>query len=352
MLDPPFHYPPLLSAMREPLELEEEKEDRATLLTDLVVPRVDLVRFPANLREFLVLKSKQGGVSMPDTEETLDLDEVLEQEQDRENEVEKEQGETQEPALEDEAKAITLTDEQKKQLKAALEALYPLREKFPRIVNFLGSLVGYPKAVETAAASPYPSAYPYPRPYYGYPAIRKALEERLADLPEDVREQVLKAVDSEEEKAKQAIVKQQEAMEALIKQAKEEAEELRKELDAHKRQLREREYVELAKSEYSGLPGIKPEELGQLLMRAEDALDEEDFKKLSGLLKTVSKVIKSSALFEELGSALAEDSPERELETKAEELAKSENIPLEVAKGRILKEDKELFRRLRGRGGR
>ena len=162
----------------------------------------------------------------------------------------------------------------------------------------------------------------------------------------------MKAVDSEEEKAKQAIVKQQEAMEALIKQAKEEAEELRKELDAHKRQLREREYVELAKSEYSGLPGIKPEELGQLLMRAEDALDEEDFKKLSGLLKTVSKVIKSSALFEELGSALAEDSPERELETKAEELAKSENIPLEVAKGRILKEDKELFRRLRGRGGR
>jgi len=141
-------------------------------------------------------------------------------------------------------------------------------------------------------------------------------------------------------------------MEALIKQAKQEAEELRKELDEHKRQLREKEYVELAKSEYSALPGIKPEELGVLLMKAEDALAKEDFEKLSGLLKTVSKVIKSSALFEELGSALAEDSPERELETKAEELAKSENIPLEVAKGEVLRRDKELFRRLRGRGGR
>ncbi|RLI53042.1 MAG: hypothetical protein DRP09_16670, partial [Candidatus Thorarchaeota archaeon] len=304
----PLTIPDYQGAMREPVELEEEKEDRATLLTDLVVPRVDLVRFPANLREFLVLKSKEGGVSMADTNETLDLDEVLEEEQNPE--VEKEQGETQEPALENEAKAIELTDEQKKQLKAALEALYPLREKFPRIVNFLGSLVGYPKAVETAPASPYPQPY-----YYGYPAIRKALEERLADLPEDVREQVLKAVDSEEEKAKQAIVKQQEAMEALIKQAKQEAQELRKELDEHKRKLREREYVELAKSEYSGLPGMKPEELGRLLMRAEESLGEEDYKKLTGLLKTVSKVIKSSALFEELGSALAEDSPERELET-------------------------------------
>jgi len=167
-----------------------------------------------------------------------------------------------------------------------------------------------------------------------------------------VREQVLKAWDTEVEKAEKALAEQQEQMEALVKAAKQEAEELRKELDAHKRQLREREYVELAKSEYSALPGIKPEELGRLLMRAEDALDKEDFEKLSGLLKTVSKVIKSSALFEELGSALAEDSPERELETRAEELAKSENIPLEVAKGRILKEDTELFRRLRGRGGR
>jgi len=335
--------------MRNHEEFEEE-EERATLLTDLVVPRVDLVRFPANLREFLVLKSKQGGVSMADTQEVLDLDEALKEEDQATPEVEKEQEST--PVAEDEVKAaVQLTDAEKNKLKDALEALYPLREKFPRIVNFLGSLVGYPKAVETAAASPYPSAYPQPY-YYGYPAIRKALEERLADLPDDVREQVLKAVDSEEEKAKQAIVKQQEAMEALIKQAKQEAEELRKELDEHKRQLREREYVELAKSEYSALPGMKPEELGRLLMKAEDALDKEDFDKLSGLLKTVSKVIKSSALFEELGSALAEDSPERELETKAEELAKSENIPLEVAKGRILKEDKELFRRLRGRGGR
>jgi len=338
--------------MREPEELKEEKEERATLLTDLVVPRVDLVRFPANLREFLVLKSKQGGVSMADTNETLDLDEVIEEEQNPE--VEKEQVEAQEPALEDEAKAITLTDEQKKQLKAALEALYPLREKFPRIVNFLGGLVGYPKAVETAAASPYPSAYPYPRPYYyGYPSIRKAIEDKLSDLPDEVREKVLKAWDAEAEKAEKALAEQQEKWEALIKQAKQEAEELRKELDEHKRQLREREYVELAKSEYSALPGIKPEELGVLLMKAEDALDKEDFDKLSGLLKTVSKVIKSSALFEELGSALAEDSPERELQTRAEELAKSEKIPVEVARGKILKEDKELFNRLRpGMGSR
>jgi len=333
----------------------EEEEERTTLLTDLIVPRVDLVRFPANLREFLILKSQElGGVTMADNDETLDLDQVLEQEQDRENEVEKEQAEVQEPALENEAKAITLTDEQKKQLKAALEALYPLREKFPRIVNFLGSLVGYPKAVETAAASPYPSAYPYPYPYPRpyYPSVRKALQDRLSDLPDEVKDKILKAWDAEAEKAEKALAEQQEQMEALIKQAKQEAEELRKELDEHKRQLREKEYVELAKSEYSALPGMKPEELGQLLMRAEDALAKEDFDKLSGLLKTVSKVIKSSALFEELGSALAEDSPERELETRAEELAKSENIPLEVAKGRILKEDKELFRRLRGRGGR
>ena len=331
------------------MELEEKKEDRATLLTDLVVPRVDLVRFPANLREFLVLKSKEGGVSMADTNETLDLDEVLEQEQNPE--VEKEQVDTQEPALENEAKAVELTDEQKKQLKDALKALYPLRDKFPRIVNFLGSLLGYPKAVETAPASPYPSAYPYPRPYYGYPSIRKAIEDKLSDLPDEVREQVLKAWDAEVEKTEKALAEQQEKWAALIKKAQEEAEELRKELDEHKRKLREREYVELAKSEYSGLPGIKPEELGRLLMRAEESLGEEDYKKLTGLLKTVSKVIKSSALFEELGSALAEDSPERELETKAEELAKSENIPLEVARGEVLKRDKELFRRLRGRGG-
>ena len=331
--------------MKEPVELEEEKEDRATLLTDLVVPRVDLVRFPANLREFLVLKSKEGGVSMADTNEALDLDEVLEQEGPK---VEKE-----EQAVEEEAKAtVELTDEEKEKLKDALEALYPLREKFPRIVNFLGSLLGYPKAVETAPASPYPSAYPYPRPYYGYPSIRKAIEDKLSDLPDEVREQVLKAWDAEVEKTEKALAEQQEKWAALIKKAQEEAEELRKELDEHKRKLREREYVELAKSEYSGLPGMKPEELGRLLMRAEESLGEEDYKKLTGLLKTVSKVIKSSALFEELGSALAEDSPERELETKAEELAKSENIPLEVARGEVLKRDKELFRRLRGRGGR
>jgi len=281
---------------------------------------------------------------MAGTDEALDLEEVLEQE--------KPQVEKEEQAVEEEAKAtVELTDEQKEQLKAALEALYPLREKFPRIVNFLGSLLGYPKAVETAAASPYPSAYPYPRPYYGYPSIRKAIEDKLSDLPDEVRETVLKAWDAEVEKAEKALAEQQEKWEALIKQAKQEAEELRKELDEHKRQLREKEYVELAKSEYSALPGIKPEELGRLLMKAEDALDEEDFKKLAGLLKTVSKVIKSSALFEELGSALAEDSPERELQARAEELAKSEKIPVEVARGRILKEDKELFNRLRGRGG-
>ena len=282
---------------------------------------------------------------MADTQEVLDLDKVLEEEQNPE--VEKEQVDTQEPALENEAKAVELTDEQKQQLKDALKALYPLREKFPRIVNFLGSLVGYPKAVETAAASPYPQPY-----YYGYPAVRKAIEDKLSDLPDEVREQVLKAWEAEAEKARKALAEQQEKMEALVKAAKQEAEELRKELSEHKRQLREKEYVGLAKSEYSALPGIKPEELGKLLMRAEDALDKEDFEKLSGLLKTVSKVIKSSALFEELGSALAEDSPERELETKAEELAKSENIPLEVAKGEVLRRDKELFRRLRGRGGR
>ncbi|RLC78745.1 MAG: hypothetical protein DRJ03_24715 [Chloroflexi bacterium] len=333
--------------MKDQEKLTEE-EERVHLLTDLVVPRIDLVRFPANLREFLVLKSKEGGVSMADTNETLDLDEVLEQEQNPE--VEKEQADTQEPALENEAKAVELTDEQKQQLKDALKALYPLRDKFPRIVNFLGSLVGYPKAVETAPASPYPSAYP--QPYYGYPSIRKAIEDKLSDLPDEVREQVLKAWDAEVEKTEKALAEQQEKWAALIKKAQEEAEELRKELDEHKRKLREREYVGLAKSEYSGLPGMKPEELGRLLMRAEESLGEEDYKKLTGLLKTVSKVIKSSALFEELGSALAEDSPERELETKAKELAKSENIPLEVAKGRILREDKALFRRLRGRGGR
>jgi len=193
---------------------------------------------------------------MADTNETLDLDEVLEQEQNPE--VEKEQVDTQEPALENEAKAIELTDEQKKQLKDALKALYPLRDKFPRIVNFLGSLVGYPKAVETAPASSYPSAYP--QPYYGYPSVRKALQERLSDLPDEVREQVLKAWDAEVEKAEKALAEQQERMEALVKAAKQEAEELRKELDEHKRKLREREYVELAKSEYSGLPGMKPDD--------------------------------------------------------------------------------------------
>jgi len=135
---------------------------------------------------------------MADTNEALDLDEVLSEEQNPK--VEKEQAEVQEPALENEAKAaVELTDEQKKQLKAALEALYPLREEFPRIVNFLGSLVGYPKAVETAAASPYPSAYPYPYPYPRpyYPSVRKALQDRLSDLPDEVREQVLKAWDTE-----------------------------------------------------------------------------------------------------------------------------------------------------------
>jgi len=340
--------PDYQGAMREPAELKEEKEDRATLLTDLVVPRVDLVRFPANLREFLVLKSREGGVSMADTNEVLDLDEALKEEDQAAPGVEKEE----EQVVSDEAKAtVQLTDDEKAKLKDALEALYPLREKFPRIVNFLGSLLGYPKAVETAPASPYPSVYPYPRPYYGYPSIRKAIEDKLSDLPDEVREQVLKAWDAEVEKAEKALAEQQERMEALVKAAKQEAAELRKELDEHKRKLREREYVELAKSEFSGLPGMKPEELGRLLMRAEESLGEEDYKKLTGLLKTVSKVIKSSALFEELGSALAEDSPERELETKAEELAKSENIPLEVARGEVLKRDKELFRRLRGRGG-
>ena len=91
------------------------------------------------------------------------------------------------------------------------------------------------------------------------------------------------------------------------------------------------------------LPGVKPEDFADVLRAAAKGMKPEQFQKLEATLTKADTMISKSAFYNEIGSAAAgnADDPSVELETRAMEVLKSDKtMTIEVAKSRILKNDR------------
>lgn len=241
--------------------------------------------------------------------------------------------------------AEKLTDEDRELIREILEKLQPLREKLnPVLFETLARAAGYPKGK-------YPAISPYPKGEYGYPypypkaAVEKALKD--AKLPKEVQSQIAKALEEAEMREREAIEKEKkelfERMEALEKQNTELKTELAKQEEAN----RLRTFTEVAREEYRNLP-IKPEELGVILLKAEETLEEKPREDLKRILKGADEVYGKLPQLEIGTTSEAEgNDAESELEAKATELMKTSGISKAQARAQILKENRELFKALR-----
>lgn len=325
-----------------------EEDGELWELEELEVPRVDLVRAPANRRRFALMKSQEREVHME--KNTQDFEEVVAQTQEANpapEEPKENETATQDVQIQIEAQAGSLTDEDRKILRQVLELLQPLKEKLnPALLDTLAAAAGYPAKAPIS---------PYPQPQYGYPQPMKSIEKALeqAGLPEQERERILKALKEAEEREREAIEKERKALFEQLESLRKANEALKAELDKQRMTLRHREFVEKAEKEYPNLP-IEPEKLADVLIQLEDRLPEDARKEVLRLLKAHNDLIAKSAFLRELGTAAAEaeedlSDPEAVLEERAKELAKERGIPLEVAKGEVLKEDRRLYQALRNR---
>ena len=324
------------------LRILEEGEELWEL-EEVDVPRVDLVRSPANRRKFVLFKSEE--VNM---EQKKDFEEVVPMKEDelQNANAEANVSTTAETPISIEAQNATLTDEDRDVLRKVLELLQPLKEKLnPVLLETLVVAAGYPKTGR------YPTISPYPYPH-GYPMPMKDIEKALENLPDEARERILKALEEAEKREKELIEKERKALYDRLEALQKANEELRQKLEEQERLRREKEAIEKAAREFRNLP-VKAEALGPILLKLESALTEDERKELFRVLKAADEVMAKAEFFKEIGSAVSEstiDDPQAKLERKAKELADKEGIPLQVAKAEVLKRDKELYRALKNRG--
>lgn len=154
------------------------------------------------------------------------------------------------------------------------------------------------------------------------PEDRAELIEKVAPESEEAwRERVLKAIEGEadptvleEPRALSVVLEEIQKANAEIaelRKAQQAAEEAaRKEKDAARR----RQYIEKA-AEYTKIPGVVPDDFGEVLMKCEAALTEDEVKKLNEVLKAAAENI-GDELTKERGSGVdAESDVAAELET-------------------------------------
>ena len=158
-------------------------------------------------------------------------------------------------------------------------------------------------------------------------------ETELSRLQKEEAERIMKAAEEKERVAEERIVK--------AEKAADEAKELVIKMQGEKRQ---RDWVEKAGKDFSHL-GVKVDELAELLMKFEDATDEESLEKLTSILKANDHVIKEGQFYEELGSEIEDDDSDRgRLEKKAKELqASNDKLTKAEALAAAVKADPSLL---------
>lgn len=179
------------------------------------------------------------------------------------------------------------------------------------------------EAIKAAAAQPAPAPAP------AAPAAPVPLAQR-DDLPEDVRAELKKREDEEKRKEEERIALQKRIADLEDKTQR----------------------VEIAKRVRDTMPMLPGEEseLVDIIKRVCDT-DAEAGKKLEERLVTLSKAMQESPLLKAMGTSATDvndDSPEIELQKRAEELRKVKpEMSIQGARMQILSETPELYQRIR-----
>lgn len=221
-------------------------------------------------------------------------------------------------AEETKAAKDALTDEEKSAMQKVLESVWEFKDKLPEAaIKALGDLVGYPEEEDAAA---------------------NTLNE--ANLPDDVKEQLLASIGKQTEERKQIEKAYQAKLDEIKKQADEAKAEVAKMVEA--KNLSEK--IRKAADYTSNISGT-PEDIGKLLVSIEKN-SKEDAEKVEKILKAANEQLKKSKFFDELGvSTPDEDSPEGKIEKIAKEMvAKDKDMTIDIARGKAWEENPELYK--------
>lgn len=114
------------------------------------------------------------------------------------------------------------------------------------------------------------------------------------------------------------------------------------------------EHVDLVKSQMGFLPGVKPEEFGAVLKRVLLTASDEDRAVIKGVLSASSAALGkglTKPIAKGAGSADLADGAESELESKAREIAKRDNLSYVLAFEKAMVENPDLYTRFLGERG-
>lgn len=358
-------------------------------LKDLETFEVSLVGEAANERDFLLLKSKDGGVKMDSL-----LENILQTKLENEDKVDKilEESEAQ--------KEVELA------VKSILKVMQTFSDELPdNFMKMLGKVTH--------------GAFKYPNPYkYGYPYMSpmgmseheemmdkqemgigdlgdlnpelsdeaenaiigslRMLSEFGDELPdgviqnlanliggEDMMAEVLASkeeVENEDDVNKQEVAKSLDdlpdnvkpVIEQLFKEHKdtvEKAEKLEKQLSRERNEKRKQEFIQKAK-QLDNLP-VNPDDFGVVMKSIADKAPEE-FEQIETLLKSLNESVKKGALFEEVGSSASSSGSGAwgKIEKAAKELVQKDvNMTQEQAISKVIATKPELYSEYLQEGG-
>lgn len=185
------------------------------------------------------------------------------------------------------------------------------------------------------------------------PEDRAELIEKVAPESEEAwRERVLKAIEGEPDAT---VLEDPRALSVVleeIRKANVEIAELRKAqkaaeaaVEKEKEATRRRQYIEKA-AEYQKIPGVVPDDFGEILMKCESALTEDEVKKLNEILKAAAENI-GDELTKERGSGVdAESDVAAELETLVKaQMEQDPKLSRAQAEARVYKRNPGLLDR-------
>lgn len=186
------------------------------------------------------------------------------------------------------------------------------------------------------------------------PEERAGLVEKLAPESEEAwRERVLKAIEGSED---EEVLKDDRAITVLaeeVKKANAEIAELRKAQQAaeaavqkEKEAARRKQYIEKA-STYSKLPGVVADDFGEILMKCEAALTEDEAKKLNEVLKAAAEGLPTDLMAERGSGAEGESDIVKQVETLVrKEMEADPKLTKAQAEARVYKKEPGLLDRV------
>ena len=152
----------------------------------------------------------------------------------------------------------------------------------------------------------------------------------------------------EDEEAKKAITKSDDPrLQELFKANQ----ELVAKIQKHESDKREKEFIEKAQSDFAGIPGATPSEVG-LLLRDADDLNPELAKRIEGIFKSTEAFAKNSGIFQELGSSQTGSVNATDADAKLNNLARQRlaktGESYAVAYENVLNENANLYNEMVG----